>query len=431
MGRLWTTALKRLTALPDPEASSEWGVQLMTIHKSKGLEFEVVIVPDLQARTGGGGRKLLAWLERGLESRWDQDGDSDEITEFLVAPMASKGEESGASKAWVDRVYRERESQETRRILYVAATRAREELHLFARLNVKAQKDGELALVNPPASLLGTAWPGLEEEIATQFAAWRAEMLAEAESPEGEIRAIAASGESNLVVMPSTGPKPALLRRLPEGYVTPVLSGLAAGAESGVSAGRLYSRHEGGLVSRALGTAVHLLLEELARLRVTVDWAAARAGLERLKPRIVAEARSAGIEPAEATEISEKAFRIALEASRDAVGAWILSPHAEAASEVCWSSVVGRTVATVRVDRVFRAGLTPGSEGESAWWIVDYKTAHADSLDPANALPGLRPLFAPQIQAYARVLRNLHGADAVVRAGLYYPRMLLLDWWEL
>ena len=66
-----------------------------------------------------------------------------------------------------------------------------------------------------------------------------------------------------------------------------------------------------------------------------------------------------------------------------------------------------------------------------AWWIVDYKTAHADSADPALTLPALRPLFAPQIEAYARVLRNLHGADAVVRAGLYYPRMLLLDWWEL
>jgi hypothetical protein len=28
-------------------------------------------------------------------------------------------------------------------------------------------------------------------------------------------------------------------------------------------------------------------------------------------------------------------------------------------------------------------------------------------------------------------LRNLHGADAVVRGGLYYPRMALFDWWEM
>ena len=83
------------------------------------------------------------------------------------------------------------------------------------------------------------------------------------------------------------------------------------------------------------------------------------------------------------------------------------------------------------MDRVFRAGLTPLSEGEQAWWIVDYKTAHSDNLDPAAALPEFRKIFAPQLMAYAEVLRNLHGQDAVLRAGLYYPRMAQFDTWEL
>ena len=50
---------------------------------------------------------------------------------------------------------------------------------------------------------------------------------------------------------------------------------------------------------------------------------------------------------------------------------------------------------------------------------------------PASALPKLREFFAPQLEAYAEVLRNLHGSGAPVRAGLYYPRMLLFDWWEI
>jgi hypothetical protein len=73
----------------------------------------------------------------------------------------------------------------------------------------------------------------------------------------------------------------------------------------------------------------------------------------------------------------------------------------------------------------------PQSEGQQAWWIVDYKTAHSDNVDPAEALPKLRPLFAPQLERYAEVLRNLHGEVAPIRAGLYYPRMLQFDWWEL
>jgi hypothetical protein len=89
----------------------------------------------------------------------------------------------------------------------------------------------------------------------------------------------------------------------------------------------------------------------------------------------------------------------------------------------------------VQVDRVFRAGPAPqtasGSADRHTWWIVDYKTAHEDGLDPVRALPELRALFAPQIEAYAAVLRNLRGPGIDLCGGLYYPRMALFDWWQL
>jgi ATP-dependent exoDNAse (exonuclease V) beta subunit len=93
--------------------------------------------------------------------------------------------------------------------------------------------------------------------------------------------------------------------------------------------------------------------------------------------------------------------------------------------------VVAGGLRTVQVDRVFRGGAEPLADGVVAWWIVDYKTAHEDGADPDAALPELRRRFAPQVEAYARVLRNLHGADAAIRCGLYYPRMLRFDWWEM
>ena len=158
-------------AQPDPNTESVCGVQLMTIHKSKGLEFEVVIVPELQARPWIGDPKLLSWLERGLppeDAAFEPDG-SLEITEFLVAPLQSKGSDRGSTKRWVDRVYRQRESQETRRILYVAATRARDELHLFARPSYRTEENLSRTLSDPKNSLLATAWPALEESIRKRF----------------------------------------------------------------------------------------------------------------------------------------------------------------------------------------------------------------------------------------------------------------------
>ncbi|MGD0892186.1 MAG: UvrD-helicase domain-containing protein [Terracidiphilus sp.] len=436
-----TAALDKLTALPDPDSGSDCGVQLMTIHKSKGLEFEVVIVPDLQAGTGGGKPKMLSWLERGLA----EPDDPDEITEFLIAPQQSKGADRGGTKAWVDRVYRERESQEDRRILYVAATRARDELHLFARPAYKTEKDGSLTLVEPSKGLLKTAWPPLEPTVRARFDEWKADR----EAAQTEVLDIAASSESNLLVMRSPGTenpgtdtpiKPTLLRRLPADYRPPQANAsapAAAGTASGLGASRLYDRHEGGLLSRALGTAVHALLEELARLRATTDWPAARAALPYLEPRIAAQVRAQGVDQAQAATLAAEALKLALAASHDPAGQWILSPHADAASEVRWAGVVAGSLSTVRVDRIFRSGLTPRLVGEQesadlqAWWIIDYKTTHADLGDSASAMPALRALFAPQLEAYAKILRNLHGADAVLRAGLYYPRMMLLDWWEM
>jgi ATP-dependent helicase/nuclease subunit A len=469
LGPALDAALNKLTALPDPNASSDCGVQLMTIHKSKGLEFEVVIVPDLQAKTAAGGGKLLSWLERGLKPEDESDA-TGEITEFLIAPLQSKGEDRGKSKAWVDRVYRERESQETRRILYVAATRARDELHLFARPTYKVEANGELSLIDPSAGLLSTAWPALEEQIRARFNEWKSTRESSAASnveTNAEIESLAAAA-SNLLILPSTAPppvRPTLLRRLPEDYTPTQMLGApsfprpfaervgdppASPPQSALSSSetgrvpqvlvrrggrpgkaQLCNRHEGGLLSRALGTAVHALLEELARLRATDDWQSARSALRRHEPRIAAQIRAAGIAPPQAAQIAANALQIALNAAQDPIGQWILIPHPEADSEVRWTGVVAGVLTNVRVDRVFRAGLMPQSEGREAWWIIDYKTAHADNLDSAAAPPQLRPLFAPQLEAYAQVLRNLHGPDAIVRAGLYYPRMLMLDWWEL
>jgi ATP-dependent helicase/nuclease subunit A len=435
LGPALNSALDSLTAQPDPSADSDCGVQLMTIHKSKGLEFEVVIVPELQARSGKGKIKLLSCLERGLppEDLSDEPDGAEEITEFLVAPLQPKGSDRSTTKQWVDRVYRERESQETRRILYVAATRARDELHLFAQPVCKKDRSGDWNLAEPKDSLLATAWPALQSEIQERFAAWKATQE-ELEAGPSIIESLAASGESNLLVMPAPL-APTLLRRLPPDYRSAKGENSIASSEAqpivGMDANHVYQRHEGGLLSRALGTAVHSLLENLARLRKSNDWDATRAALKQFQPRIAAQIRAAGIDATKAAVIAVDALRIALDASHDPTGNWILSPHAEDASEARWIGVIASNLRTVQVDRVFRAGPNPLSEGDQAWWIIDYKTAHADGLDPAAALPQLRATFAPQLLVYAEILRKLHGTDARVRAGLYYPRMLLFDWWEI
>jgi ATP-dependent helicase/nuclease subunit A len=396
----------------------------MTIHKSKGLEFEVVIVPDLHVPNGRSKTELLSWLERGIA----EPDDSGAISEFLIAPLQYKGTDPGKSRSWVQRIRRNRETQEMRRILYVAATRAREELHLFAQATYKTSKDSSLVLVEPSKCLLATAWPAFADEIRERFEIWQQKDQAPQQSHELTLPAIAAAEQDNVIVLPRS----TMVRRLPAEFEsTAGIAIIRNIAESIVGLGEPFRRHEGGLQARALGNAVHKLLEEIARLRTTLEWEAARAGIESLRSRLLAQVRSTGISAAPAESIAAKAVDIAINASRDATGQWILSPHDEAISESGWAGMVNGNLRTVRVDRLFRAGCTPLQAGSDALWIIDYKTAHADFARNEVPLRDFRATFAPQLEMYGAVLRNLHGPNAQLRAGLYYPRISAFDWWEL
>lgn len=429
LGSALNAALAELTALPDPAASSDCGVQLVTIHKAKGLEFEVVIVPELQARSGRDGIHLLSWLERGIPT----PDDSGDITEFLVAPMQSKGTERGGSRRWVDGIIIERDKNESCRVLYVAATRAREELHLFALPEYKT--DGQdVELVQPRNSLLAMAWPALREEIQARFNVWSNTRRGAVAAEEGLVEALAAgTEESNVLEMPATL-KPTPLRRLPADFEPSAGVDFAVGRRTTSVADAAddqpYQRHEGGLASRALGNAVHRLMEQLARLRLTLDWTAAREALCKLQPALSAQIRASGIARAKADAMAAQALQLAIKASEDPHGQWLLSPHSASETETSWSGISEGALRSVRVDRIFRAGLEPLKEGDEAWWIIDYKTAHAEAQG-LFSVSTLRDLFAPQLEAYAKILRGMHGTRYPIRAGLYYPRMPALDWWEI
>jgi len=430
-------ALDGLYALPDPAASGEFGVQLMTIHKSKGLEFEVVLVPDLEAKSKQGEHGLMSWLERGLA----ESGPEGEISEFLIAPIKTKGGEPSAAKAWVDGVKKERDRLELRRLFYVAATRAREELHLFARPRFALGKAQGEAVLTRATGLLQTAWPGFGEEIEREFADWWSG--APASEVALEVETLAASetvtetGAGNLLVMPSkpaTGPS--LLRRLPDGHAEREFA--LAAAMGGVSGGAepVYARSQGGMEARLLGTAIHELLERYCRLRAALEPAEALSALNGELPATLAGLRSGGLSRTAAERLAAEALAAVTRAAAHPDGAWILSAHAQAQSEGRWTGFAkpgAKQLAGLRPDRVFFAARP--HEDAPCWWIIDYKSADASEVDDEAAVLAFlrehRARYAGQLEAYAHVLRGLYPAETLrIRAGVFYPRLPRLDDWE-
>jgi ATP-dependent helicase/nuclease subunit A len=114
-------------------------VNLMTVHASKGLEFPIVFVVNM-AKGASGPPKPIRVIVRG-----------DEEPSVSIGPFVSE----------LDEADRERERHETRRLLYVAVTRARDRLYLSSALKEGALVPGRgsLAEVLPPsiAALFGRA----------------------------------------------------------------------------------------------------------------------------------------------------------------------------------------------------------------------------------------------------------------------------------
>ena len=86
-------------------------------------------------------------------------------------------------------------------------------------------------------------------------------------------------------------------------------------------------------------------------------------------------------------------------------------------------------VRTLRGDRIFRAGATPCSPEESHLWIVDYKTARHGASGVDAFLESEKAKYLPQLEAYASVMRKVHGERQAIRLALYYPLLTKLLWW--
>ncbi len=446
----WRAALRQLKPLPDPTLENDFGVHLMTIHQSKGLEFEVVILPELERRLRSDSMELLTWLERGIAGANPED-----LTEFLIAPMAAKGAGAGDALAWVKQVKQARDAAEERRVFYVAATRARDELHLFATLDPTKLAAGKAETFTAGQSLFQTICPAFAEEIqrfaesmhstASQVTNGATEALSSTPrslTPDAVPPEPQAPRQSRILRFST----PANPTRTP---FVPSVPSLAAGVQT-----PLYERPSGGLRTRAEGIAVHLLMQQFARLRQSHDAASAQQKLPALALPLVAQLGRYGADAAEAQSLAHWAVQVVARCAQESVGAWILSPHDQDFAEVSWTGKLFNPSGqaawhTVRPDRCFLAGEQPGSPSHGrAWWIVDYKTTGreiATSLPREKDNPAYdeeilrefllrhREQYAPQLNSYAQMLRKLQvQADCptlVLRLGIYYPLLCRLDHW--
>jgi ATP-dependent exoDNAse (exonuclease V) beta subunit len=374
----------RLFAAPDPEAGDS--LEVMTIHKAKGLEFDVVILPGLGRKVQSDDPRLLAWLERP-----SGHGRSD----LVLAPVKPAGAKEDQLYDYVKRVEKEKSRNETARLLYVAATRARQRLHLLGQASVKLE-NGVAVVQKPSGSLLGHLWRAVEADFTAALAGY--------EPP-------AATPET--IDIP-----PAPIRRLRAEWALPAAPPAAPVRFETAEAtepeqDRLTFEWVGDTL-RHIGTVVHRMLQQIALEGGAV------LDIEARRPAIETALRTLGVPPSDITGAATTVVRAVAATLEDERGRWILDgAHVDARSEYAVTGIVGDRLVTARVDRTF-------VDADGARWIIDFKTSEHEGGDRDAFLDNERERYRKKMSDYARLFAKFEPRP--VRMGLYFP--LLRGWRE-
>jgi ATP-dependent helicase/nuclease subunit A len=378
--QLRTTAGRLFAEAADAPASA---VQVMTLHKAKGLQFGAVILPGLDLRAGSGESPLLRWKVR------EHAGQRTLMLAPLRARIGARAEPDPVY-AWLGRLDNAEEHAELGRLLYVGATRAMRRLHLVgvAEIDAKAATGDEARDWKRPwrRSALERLWDALEANAGLPNAPRDAPDDVGAASPPALRQAR----------LPIEWRLPALPDPLP--VTRPSISMLDAPVFDWADA-----------IAAAVGTVSHRLLAQMAAENLG-NWHATRLRDER--PRILAELGSEGVEPDLREHAAQRVVDVVTRTLRDPRGRWLFDrAHVDAHSEWALAGEDEGRIVHVVLDRSFVA---------DGWrYIVDFKTGAHLGGDPRAFLEREFARYRPQLARYARIVRAIDPRP--VRIALYHP----------
>jgi len=408
--KVFEAAVDKLYAAP--ACVDDNAIQLLTIHKAKGLEFDTVIIPALDQGSRGRDPELLYWRQR-----LDADGNP----QLLISPPAPTGAPGSALVDHIKREDRLKQRLEDARVLYVACTRAVSRLHLL--FNAPNGEPGD-------NSLLARLWPALAPELDSPPEGVAVVRIggADSSSPAAGVRYRDSEDDSD-GELDTGGALRHLLRlapvwRLPASLGSAATAPLSAVREPQPTASaRLPDASDTG---RHAGTVMHRTLRQIVAEGLA-NWDSARIARQQRVWRL--QLRQLGVaDPNAALATLERALRTML---ADSTGRWLLDgEHEASACELALGSYQPTGADTgPRLSIIDRTFIADGCR-----WIIDYKLAEpapdasGRQTDLAAFLDGQRRQYGDQLRRYASLFRGAAaGTPMPIRSALYFPLLARLE----
>lgn len=374
-------SLRTAFAPVDPGAAPS-PVEMMTVHKAKGLEFDVVFLPFLDWDPLGGGRGapppyLLERIPGGGH--------------LLGMAPDKRRHEPGLVYQLLQETRARKTLAEAKRLFYVAVTRARRALHLSGTTGVKEgtlhpKKNSPLCWLveHHRLHLTGDLNLGAEHEPVVDLY-----FNPEPKKPGDACR-------PHILELPE--PLPFHPEPLPYETIIP----------SQLGGHRQPPRQEEDPTARARGVVTHRILQGLARETVL-------PGAGAVKTALLVE----GIFPNEAGTLAESILKEVKACLQDPFLAWLLGgDHEQAYSE--WALEDRPAPGQIRsgtIDRLVFDG--------ACWWLVDYKTSRPAEGEGEEAfLQREAEQYRRQLLAYREMVAQFFGAaPETIRPIIYFTAL--------
>ncbi|MEY3671114.1 MAG: hypothetical protein RI904_771 [Pseudomonadota bacterium] len=359
--------MKKLFASPGTDAQA---VEVMTMHKCKGLQFESVILYGLHHGPTSDRVPLVYFEQVG--------------SKLMLGPIKPRAREGhDPISRYLGLREKRRGDYEVDRLLYVAATRAKQRLHLVAELSVK---DGAVA---KPASgsLLGRLW-----------SSW----------PSVEVPPDVQQSDPAVAPIPAHRGSDLLRRELTalSAQADKAREGLTRMTELGAGYTQAYAWPATKSHERVLGTLVHAWLDHLGR-HSGRDWSVDK--LREQRGRIELQCRQIGLPQEQIVDSAQEVLETLLAMMTNERGQDLLL-RLDARREWALLDTEGKV-----------SVLDLAISEKTGWLVVDYKTGRP-AMDESREAFGVRMLarYAAQLARYCEQVSALDGRPA--RAALYFPR---------
>ncbi len=380
---------QQLSELYAPVASdANPNLQLMTIHKSKGLEFDTVILPALNAGSKQDDHTLLRWMEVSFK----------ESNGLLMAPIHAHINEPDPVYDYLSRIAKKQRHYEAGRQLYVACTRAKKQLILTATLKTKNDLEAD-KLTAKTGSQLSELWPAVVEDFTVEFnrlQASQSETLTETEEEKDYYlqRASQLNSSSGKLF----NKQPLYDIQASPSLEQPILFAASA-------------------MKRHVGTLTHSWLEQIADN--IEQWPVER--IQQQQKIFSNQLQQLGVASVDLVKAVELVIINLQQTLTDPQGIYLLSQHQDSASEVALERFEEGEFKSYIIDRSF-------IDEDGTRWIIDYKTSTHQGAGRDGFLSEQKRHYQEQLENYASLFAELETCP--IKLVLYFTSYQKLISWQ-